>query len=631
VTYTPRNRTKVGENFLDIYSSGLEGNAGNWTTYADAAGTAPVDGTGGAPNTTLSNTTSSAFGSKWIVQMVKNSGASRQGEGMSAAFSIPGKFKARMLTIEFDYLIASGTFTAGTATTDSDITVWVYDVTNSVLIPVSPSRLMSNSTTLIDTFRGQFQTSSNSTSYRLILHIGGTTNAACTISFDNFSISPTSLVYSTPITDWQSYTPSGSWSTNTTYAGKWRRVGDSIQAQVVVHLGGVNTTDNDLTFTSAQLLNGLGLSIDTTKIVSTASDFVSVGFGGYEDSGTSLRGGVSATWDIANSRLTINPSTASNFTASSNTPITYANGDSISFSVELPIQGWSSNVQMSNNADNRIVAVEYTGNAGTSITAGTTNIPFTTKVRDTHGAFDGTTFTAPIAGDYQINASVYSSTSVANRLVVYKSGSGFRTIGDTRTDVFWTGSSQFYLNAGDTITLRTGGTNFTLSNDSTLHHLSIHRISGPLTVLPTETVSCFYTSATQTIGTSYTVMIHPTKVFDTHGAYNTTTGVFTCPVAGKYMIQGGWEVSGPGASSSGTGIGVTLYGRKNSTGLVRVICQFLYQLTGTNIQSTGYGSTVFDCNAGDTLDLALVRSASVNSQSCSGNATYNWIAINKIG
>ena len=37
-------------------------------------------------------------------------------------------------------------------------------------------------------------------------------------------------------TDWVSYTPTGAYSTNTTYAGKWRRIGDTMEVNAYLEL-----------------------------------------------------------------------------------------------------------------------------------------------------------------------------------------------------------------------------------------------------------------------------------------------------------------------------------------------------------------------------------------------------------
>ena len=66
-------------------------------------------------------------------------------------------------------------------------------------------------------------------------------------------------------TSWTDYTPTGSWSTNTTYTGKWRRVGDEMEIQVKVATTG--------TCTDAVLSVDIpsGYTIDANKLVETGS------------------------------------------------------------------------------------------------------------------------------------------------------------------------------------------------------------------------------------------------------------------------------------------------------------------------------------------------------------------------
>jgi hypothetical protein len=72
------------------------------------------------------------------------------------------------------------------------------------------------------------------------------------------------------ITDWgaSAWTPTGSWSANTTYTGKYRRVGDSFEAFIKVATSGAPT--------SADLTINLPAShtIDTAKLASTDTDSV---------------------------------------------------------------------------------------------------------------------------------------------------------------------------------------------------------------------------------------------------------------------------------------------------------------------------------------------------------------------
>ncbi len=142
------------------------------------------------------------------------------------------------------------------------------------------------------------------------------------------------------LTDWVSYTPSGSWGGDVTYQGKYRRVGDSIEIEAQLRLSGGTVTGGDLTFTSAQLLNGLGITADTAKLINDAGELEALGSGLYEDQGTGQRGGLTLFYQSTGAIFSLAGSSFSNLT-SGGSPITWASGDSISFKATIPIEEWS--------------------------------------------------------------------------------------------------------------------------------------------------------------------------------------------------------------------------------------------------------------------------------------------------
>src|SRR5574343_643488 len=78
-----------------------EGRAGS-VAYADAAGVVPVDGISGSPTVTRTlNGTTPIDGLKDLV--ITKDAANRQGEGVSAAFSIPSGLQSKAIEITFDY------------------------------------------------------------------------------------------------------------------------------------------------------------------------------------------------------------------------------------------------------------------------------------------------------------------------------------------------------------------------------------------------------------------------------------------------------------------------------------------------------------------------------------------------
>lgn len=245
-------------NYISPNGDAESGLTTGWTTYADAAGTSPVDGTGGSPTLTFTNTTTAPLRGAHSFLITKDA-ANRQGEGVSCAFTIDRADLAKVLTISFEYEIGSGTYA------DNDITVYIYDVTNSLLIQPTPFNLLKIAGQ--GTFKATFQTSSNSTSYRLLFHVASTSASAYSIKFDSISVKPQQIQYGSPITDWTQYSPTLGWingiSTNTAF---YRRVGDSIEVNGYISL----SSQPSAALLSIQLPSGL--MIDTNKLASTSNN-----------------------------------------------------------------------------------------------------------------------------------------------------------------------------------------------------------------------------------------------------------------------------------------------------------------------------------------------------------------------
>jgi hypothetical protein len=120
------------------------------------------------------------------------------------------------------------------------------------------------------------------------------------------------------------------------------------------------------------------------------------------------------------------------------------------------------------------VYLQYTGNAGTVLTANTTNIDFATKVVDSHAAWSGTTFTAPRPGWFDFKGQVQFTAGVTVGIYAY-----VNTVQKLRIDPAAGLSSSekaitggIYLNAGDALTFRVDGA-ATLSNAAVGHWLAV--------------------------------------------------------------------------------------------------------------------------------------------------------------
>ena len=577
--WNPTTSASSGTNFIS--NSNAESGTIGYATYADAAQSSPVNGTGGTANITFTRSTSSPLIGSGSFLLTKDA-ANRQGQGVSYDFSIDSAYQAKVLQISMEMAVASGTFVAGSSTTDSDITVWIYDVTNSVLIQPSTTKFYSNSA-LSSTFTSSFQTPSNSTSYRLIMHVASTSTAAYSVKFDNISVSPTSYVYGSPITDWQSYTPTFTgFGTVSNAAFYYRRVGSDIQVRGTVTTGTVTATQAQITLPS-------GLTSASSTIISSTyesgffhPDLTSAQY----SNGTVL---VTASQAYVTLGMTAGGTSFGNSSlVAQNGTVVLGNALKYSFNFSVPIQGFSSSVQMSDSADMRVIAASYSGNAGTSVTASVTNIPFTTLEQDTHSAWNGSVFTAPVSGFYQFRGSFYSSGATGEQIDVYIDGTqSKRTSMNLASSTIKPFGGMVYVNAGQQISFRSTGT-LTITNSAAYHWITINRLSGPSAIAATETIAASYTTSGSSTPGAGVQTNFVTKVLDTHNTV--TTGAswkFTAPAAGTY------DVSCVILTTAGNGSQISVY--KNGSSF-----QFL-TASGTNLYTSG--STLVPLLAGEYIDI----------------------------
>lgn len=623
-----------------ILNPDAESSVTGWVAYADAAAATPVDGTGGSPNTTITRTTSSPLRGQGSFLITKSSGTSRQGEGVSYDFTIASADKAKPLNISFEYTPSIGTYVAGSDTVTGDFNVYIYDVTNSTLIQPTPYKLTGGTGTNWK-YSGTFQTASNSTSYRFIIHTAGTTNSGITFTFDNVVIGPQIQVYGSPISDWTSFTPTGTWSASTTWTGMWRRVGDSMEVQATATLAGAPTGTFTLNLPS-------GYSIDTTKLSKGAvAGSTALGIAAAEDGGTGNHLG-EVVYNSATVVRVQGDDGADLWNAT--VPITFGNTDFVNLRFMVPILGWGSNVVMSQDADTRVVAARYTSTSTAGITTTQTILNYDTVVQDTHGAVTtgaSWKFTAPMPGFYEVTAQYLTSSAlIANAtdnwsLQIFKNGSADQALATEYAAAVSTrrlqvgGSAVLYLIAGDYIDLRhsvnTGATH-SLAAYSTgnVTAMSVRRISGPATIAASELIACLYESNTarsisSAVATTGEFLMED-KVFDTHGAYSTSTAIFTVPAAGKYRVTAQCALASSAAWDRNEEADLRLY--KNGS-YYRMMGAFFGQVTNT-LLSIAHGSTLVSCVAGDTLELRAFQNTG-SAINTSGTATENWVAYERIG
>lgn len=587
-----------GINYITNYDA--EANTTGWTAYADAAGTTPVDGTGGSPTTTWTRTTSSPLRGIGSFLLTKDA-ANRQGEGVGYAFTIDSADQARVLTISADILSSSAYVAA-------DVTAWIYDVTNSALIAVAGGSIpKADGGTM---WTGVFQAASNSTSYRLILHVATTNASAYTLKVDNVKLGPQVVQYGAPITDWQAYTPTCTgFGTVSSVAFFWARVGDAIHIKGRFTCGTPTAVEAQVTYPSGVVSAGSDrlASIQAVGRAGKVGPVLAEQSKAYMTFGSDGSHSAAATKQLGNA-------------------LTIGSGDPFHIIASVPVTGWGSTVQMSNDTDTRVVVMSATIPGSQTISNNTqTTVAWSTVDFDSHGALNTGTgvYTVPVSGYYRVNFGIlWTGNATGSReTYVVKNGTTVRTPASVTAPPV--GANNYVVSgevvvkcvAGDLLridVLQVSGGNLVLNGSANYTFLNIERISGPSAIAATETVAIKYAdNSGPTIGTSFTAVTFTTKATDTHGAY--ASGVFTAPVSGLYMISVRVTFT---FSASSTNSNIYLILRKNSS-------THEMAFWGNEVANVTHSRplaivTVVKLLAGETIDFGVQREAAGTASLASG-------------
>lgn len=525
-----------GVNYLAAQNDGSS--IGSWTTYADAAATTPVDGTAGSPASTFAVSTDSSLRGTTNF-LWTHSAANRQGEGFSTAFTIDPSDKGKVLQVTFEYMVASGTYA------DNDMTFWVYDVTNAALIALAPYQLKNSG--IIEKFAMEFQSSSSSTSYRLIGHVATATATAYTLRFDNFSVGPQAKLYGSPINDWTSITvtpASGAFGTVTNGVYFGRRVGDSLQVRGYFKAG--------TTAGAAATFDISGYSVDTAKI--QAAGKANLGKWETMASGAAYGSGNRVGpvfWNSGTSTFNMSSSGSTDTFGLTIGSALATTGDGVSFEFSFPISGGSSSVAMSSDADTRVVAASVRLDTVRAIaTATATKVDFQSSgsLYDTHGAFDYTNdrYVVKVPGKYDFSGWVgFDPNATGVRDVSYKKNGGTsQYVSSAPSFATYSQAVSFSFSenlvAGDYIEIyvfqSSGGSLNLFSGGSTLN---IGMKSGPSQIAASESVNArIYLASNQTgvnTNASAVKVTLDTATYDTHGAW--ASNKYTVQTPGKYRVS----------------------------------------------------------------------------------------------
>ena len=563
------------------------------------------------------------------------SGAGTIGDGyVSGPIAVSPAYQAKVLTLKFKYQVASGA-AALPGTSSNTYAAAVYDVTNNSWLSMAGNFNFVQSSGVGD-FVGTCQTNVTTAKIQVFVYSPVAPAGISSLLLDDFYLGQQTAPSGPSMTDWVAYTPTvNNFGTITSLASYYRREGDSMEVRVAFTSG---TTVAGL----AQITLPNGLNIDGTKIPnnnSTSGNGSAVGFYTLSEAATSQVGSILAfpvssgnflyfSVPLATAQGQLTASNASSVVAASIPMFVYA---------RVPIAGWSSNTAMSADTDTRVVALSGAHSASGSIaTATEAVITYDVVNLDTHGAYNAGTglYTVPLSGNYLISAALELNPSATGRidLFVQKNAvASYAILGrisnpsGTIVNIVSGYILMPSLKAGDTISVslfqNSGGTLNIATDGASKNTLSINRISGPAVVSATESVNMRYHNSATAISGALATIVWTTKDFDSHNQMGAGTGIYTCPVSGKYQVNAASAIAGTFTLNNT----IDLQIQKNGVAWTEQLQYAFGSATDINI-SVG---DIIQCNAGDTIQIQLSSTATLPSITSSN--TKNWISITRVG
>jgi hypothetical protein len=626
------------KNYLSGAANGTfeQNSTSGWSLFnTTITGTLPVGAVtaGAASVTTFAATASGKIAGNYSLNTA-SSGAWGAGQGfISNAFTIDAEDQAKVLSFKGAFSVQSGAANINlSGTVANTFHVYIYDVTNSAWIQPAGVYSMTQSSG-VGYISGTFQTTANSTQYRLAVLAIPASGGAVSVNWDSMFVGPQALAYGAFVSDWQPYTPTFTgFGTVSNINMQSRRVGGDLEVIGYFQAGTPTATLASMTLGYA---GGNGnVSVDGSKIGAT----VQLGTANTQVSSATFFAIAPITSNPVGSSINFSAQTSSTYLSSpANGNAVTITGSYIEVNFKVPITGWSSSQVLSSDASTRVVAMNVNSGSPTASLSGSFSlIKFTNAPNvDTAGSYSTTTglFTAPVSGTYSVTGSVgiggTYSLNQGNGISIFKNGNQYATnyvfAGGANTQLFGQVSTQVYLLAGETIGLyaNSSATSPTINANPYVNFLNVNLIQGPAQIAASESVNArYYTTAGQSIanGSTTAVVVFGTKSYDSHNAFNPTTGIFTAPVSGIYSVN-----SNIAFTANATGRRGILLGINGSS-----------YITGLVLQATASGNInlnsafEFKLLAGETLDIRAYQDSGGALSLYSGGGD-NWINISRVG
>ena len=600
-----------------------------WTTYADAAQSTPVDCTGGSPNTTWTTTTSSPQRGSSNFVLTHNSGASRQGEGVAYAFTTDNQdsaFSPRALTLSANIYINDTDYTNG------DLAFYVYDVTNSTLITPSVTQITGAPYTFVATF-----VTTTSTSYRLCVHTAGTGTGAWVANFDNFYVGPSNVIQGLPV-----YTqdissnlsfPSG-WNTPTLISAYLTRYGEKAFIQASWQNG------SSVSANSAQIdIGNIGINIDSSKYTSqtnrtkigtwtairaSTSQPISDNSGDlfYDGSDTDSIFLGFTVGSSARQYLKVNVNdifqNSSSATIETSFYVSQWAGSSSYFGFGYPEYAYNTSTSDAN--DTTSFGYGPGGNLVPTITSGSFSSSRDKRVRFLTPIQTTDKFVVQIQDSGVGNwvdvgeSTAYSSYNLQNN---HAYGVGYKAVSGSTTDV-----DVSFFRGG----LRPNGATFDSNGQSYPNNAAdrwrIVKIPGQVQVAtPANAVNARAHASSTSLSGSLATIVWTTEDFDSTNSLDGSTGIFTCPIPGKYQVNTALALSGTFALNNTSIIEI----QKNSSAQANVTEYSAAAVTNEHISA----SDIVSCVTGDTIRIQA--SSGATGPGIVSSNTKNYLSIVRVG
>lgn len=129
-------------------------------------------------------------------------------------------------------------------------------------------------------------------------------------------------------------------------------------------------------------------------------------------------------------------------------------------------------------------------------------------------------------------------------------------------------------------------------------------------------------------GGTATAIIAEDLVFDTHNSFNTGTGAYVVPMAGKWEVKGLVTITSAASWDNNDEMKMQLFKAGSlNRGMGGLVSSGTSAVTSGQIVS---GSTIILCAAGDSIDVRILQNSGTD-KAANGTAAENWVSFTWIG